>query len=67
VVINVLACVYLLTVEIFVFWPPTEHVDVATMNYSSLVMGAVAIVSGVYYVFWGQRTYHGPIIDTIQR
>ena len=33
------------------------------MNYSSLVMGAVALVSAVYYVFWGRRTFHGPVVD----
>ena len=65
VLINAFACIYLLIVWIFVFWPPTKHVDPASMNYSSLVMGAVAIFSAVYYVFWGRRTYHGPVVDTV--
>ena len=64
IIINIFACVYLLIIEIFVFWPPTEHVDAATMNFSCLVFGAVAILSGIYYLFWGRKTYHGPIIET---
>ncbi|KAI4212396.1 MAG: hypothetical protein LQ349_009353, partial [Xanthoria aureola] len=65
--INLFACIYLLIIEIFVFWPPTKEVDGATMNYSVLVMGAVAIFSAVYYLFWGRRTYHGPVVDTFDR
>ena len=65
VLINTFACVYLLIVWIFVFWPPTKQVTPASMNYTSLVMGAVAIFSAIYYVFWGRRTYHGPVVDTI--
>ena len=65
VLINTFACIYLLIVWIFVFWPPTKKVTPESMNYSSLVMGAVAIFSAVYYVFWGRRTYHGPVVDTV--
>lgn len=65
VLINTFACIYLLIVWIFVFWPPTNDVTPASMNYSSLVMGAVAIFSAFYYVFWGRRTYHGPVVDTV--
>ena len=63
VLINVIACAYLLLIEIFVFWPPTKDVTAKTMNYSSLVLGSVAILSAVYYVFWGRRTYHGPVVE----
>ena len=33
------------------------------MNYSSLVMGFVAIMSGLYYVIRANKTYTGPIVD----
>lgn len=65
ILINTFACIYLLIIWTFVFWPPTKEVTPVSMNYSSLVMGAVAIFSAVYYVFWGRRTYHGPIVDTV--
>ena len=61
--INVLACIYLFIVFFFTFWPPTTPVTPDTMNYSSLVMGFVAIMSGLYYVFHAHKTYKGPIID----
>ena len=66
VLINVVACAYLLLIEIFVFWPPSKDVTAKTMNYSSLVLGAVAVLSAVYYLFWGRRTYHGPVVETCQ-
>ena len=62
-VINVLACIYLLMVFFFTFWPPTTPVTPNTMNYSCLVMGSVAIISGLYYVFHAHKIYKGPIID----
>lgn len=46
--VNAFACVYLLIVFFFTFWPPATPVTPDTMNYSSLVMGFVAITSGLY-------------------
>jgi len=61
--VNIFACVYLIVILIFCFWPSTVVVTPATMNYTSLVMGSVAILSAVYYLFWAHRTYKGPIIE----
>ena len=33
------------------------------MNHSSLVMGFVAIMSGLYYVVRAHKTYTGPVAD----
>jgi hypothetical protein len=33
------------------------------MNYSSLVFGAVSLLSAIYYLGWGKRTYNGPVIE----
>ena len=66
ILINAFACIYLLIIWVFVFWPPTKQVTPASMNYTSLVMGAVAIFSAVYYAFWGRRTCHGPVVDTVR-
>ena len=63
--INAFACVYLAVVWFFVFWPPTAEVDGASMNYASLLLGFVAIVSAIYYAFWARKTYTGPIVDKI--
>lgn len=61
--LNAFACAYLLLVFIFTFWPPATPVTADTMNYSSLVLGFAAIISGLYYVLRAHKTYKGPIID----
>ena len=62
-VINGLACAYLVIVFIFTFFPPATPVTPTTMNYSVLVMGFVTLVSAIYFLVWGHRTYKGPIVD----
>jgi len=62
--INAFACVYLIVVFFFTFWPPATPVTPKTMNYSSLVMGSVAIISGLYYVLRAHKVYTGPVVDT---
>ena len=64
--VNAFACVYLAVVWFFVFWPPTAKVDGASMNYASLLLGFVAIVSAIYYAFWARKSYKGPIVDKIE-
>ena len=60
---NAFACVYLVIILFFSFWPPATPLVASTMNYSSLVTGAVAIFSVVYYFVWGKKYYQGPIIE----
>ena len=62
-IVNALGCAYLLVMVIFSFWPIGNHPGPATMNYSSLMCGSVAIFSVVYYVCWGKRVYTGPVIE----
>ena len=54
---------YLAIVFFFSFWPPATPVTPNTMNYSSLVMGFAAIMSGLYYVLVAHKTYTGPVVD----
>ena len=61
--VNAFACIYLTVVFFFTFWPPVTPVTPDTMNYSSLVMGFVAIMSGIYYTFRAHKTYTGPVVD----
>ena len=61
--INAFACVYLTVVFFFTFWPPKIPVTPDTMNYASLVMGAAAVLSGVFYLLYAHRTYTGPVVD----
>lgn len=45
IVTNVIACVYLIIVLFFSFWPPATPTTLATTNYSVLMTGAVILFS----------------------
>lgn len=63
VLVNAVACIYLLVVSFFSFWPTEVEVTPETMNYSVLVTGAVAVLSLTYYAVWAKRTYRGPVVE----
>lgn len=44
-IVNILACLYLILVLFWNFWPPLTPVSPSTMNFSVLVFGAVLIFS----------------------
>ena len=60
---NVFACAYMIVIFFFSFWPPTNPTTPSTMNYSSLVFGAVILFSIAYYFAWGRKQYTGPVIE----
>jgi amino acid transporter len=60
---NAYACVYMIFVIFWSFWPPVTPVDAQTMNYSVVVTGGVIIFSIVWYHVRGKREYQGPLID----
>lgn len=61
---NAFACVYLVIVWFFSFWPPTStSITLATMNWSVLVTGAVMVLSIVYYLTWAKKEYEGSVVE----
>ena len=60
---NTFACVYLVVIGFFSLWPSSLPVTAASMNYSILVTGTLAIVSVVYYFVWARKVYMGPIVE----
>lgn len=62
-VINGFACAYLAVMFFFSFWPTATPVNATSMNYSILVFGAAAVLSGVYYAVWARKTYKGPVVE----
>ena len=60
---NGVAIVYLMVIFFFCLWPPSNHPTAATMNYSSLMLGATMIFSVVYYFAWARNVYSGPVIQ----
>ena len=65
--VNAVACMYMVVILFFSFWPPATPVTAATMNFSSLVTGAVVVFGVVYYAVWGRKVYTGPVIEIEQK
>ena len=60
---NVFSCGYLLVIWFFSFWPPATPITASSMTYSSLLWGATALFSGVYYLARGRKQYKGPVVE----
>ena len=65
--VNAVACVYMVVILFFSFWPPATPVTAATMNFSSLVTGAVVVFGVVYYAVWARKIYTGPVVEIEQK
>ena len=61
--INVVACVFMIVIIFFSFWPPATPTTAESMNYSVLVFGAVVLFSLAYYVTIAHKTYVGPLVE----
>ena len=60
---NVYACIYMIFVVFWSFWPPDFPANYVSMNYSIVVTGGVILLSIVWYHIRGKREYQGPLID----
>ena len=60
---NAIAVVFLIIVFFFGLWPNEKDPSAGTMNWGSAVFGGIAILSILYYVVAGRRTYDGPIVE----
>lgn len=60
---NAYACVYMVFVIFWSFWPPQLDTNKENMNYSIVVLGGVIIFSIVWYFVRGKKEYQGPTID----
>lgn len=63
--VNAFACVYMVIIIFFSFWPPFIQPDKETMNYSVVVTGAVLIFSVIYYLLRARKVYTGPVVEVI--
>ncbi|KAI1073897.1 putative GABA permease [Whalleya microplaca] len=60
---NAFACMYLLLVWFWAFWPPVTPVVPETMNFSVLTFGATALFAVVWYFLQGKKEYEGPVVE----
>ncbi|MCJ1388133.1 hypothetical protein MMC18_000978 [Xylographa bjoerkii] len=63
IVINVIACAFLVLIIFWSFWPQATPTTADSMNMSVLMLGATIIFAIVWYVVQGRKTYKGPIIE----
>lgn len=61
---NIFACLYLIFIFFFSFWPAYHDVTPENMNWAVLVFGAVFLFSILYYVIWARKVYTGPVVET---
>ncbi|EQK99679.1 amino acid/polyamine transporter I [Ophiocordyceps sinensis CO18] len=47
---NTFACIFMIIIWFFSFWPPAKPTSAATMNLSVVMTGSVVIFSAVYYL-----------------
>jgi choline transport protein len=60
---NLFACVYLIVMWFFSFWPGSVEVTVQSMNFSSVTFSGVVFFAIVWYFVRGRKTYVGPIVE----
>ena len=58
---NIFACLYLVLILFWSFWPPATPVTPPTMNFSVLVFGATILFSLAWYLARGKAEFSGPI------
>lgn len=65
ILVNALACAYMVIIIFFSFWPPGTPTTGATMNYALVMFSSVAIIATAYYLIWARKTFKGPIVETV--
>ena len=62
-IVNAFACLFLMMVFIFSFWPPYNPPDPQTANYASAIFGGTVAIALVYYFLRGRRFYLKPVAE----
>lgn len=67
VVLNLLACAWLILAMVFSTFPVAMPVTEQNMNYSSVVMVGWVVLGGLYYALIGRRRFEVPIVNSEAR
>lgn len=62
---NVFACMYLLLLWFWSFWPPSTPVTPETMSFNVLTFGAVVLFAVIWYAVYGRKVYKGPVVEVM--
>lgn len=61
--VNLFAVCFGVVIFVFSFFPVATPVKPTSMNFSVLMLGAVILFAGLYYVLWARKEYEGPIME----
>jgi choline transport protein len=59
--VNLVSLAFLLLVFVMIFFPAAPHPTPQSMNWAVLMYGGVMILSLVYFVIEGRKSYDGPV------
>ena len=59
--INLLSLAFLLLLFVMIFFPTLPHPTPQSMNWAVLMYGGVMILSLVYFLIEGRKSYDGPV------
>ena len=62
-VINTAACMWIIIVWMFSFWPQETPVTAKNMNFSVLMSGSMMVFSVIFYYAQGKKIYSGPVTE----
>ena len=60
---NIFACLYLILLIFWSFWPPATPVAPSTMNFAVLIWGSLIIFAVGWYFAVARKTYKGPVVE----
>ncbi|KAB8230922.1 amino acid/polyamine transporter I [Aspergillus alliaceus] len=63
ILVNTFSLIYMFIATFFSFWPPNNHADVQTMNYSVVGTIGTIILSLLYYFVRARNVYSGPVVE----
>jgi len=63
ILVNGYACIYMIIVIFFSFWPSHMNPTVEDMNYSVVGTVGVIILAVVYYFARARKVYQGPVME----
>lgn len=60
--INAVGFLYSFFTVLWIAWPAAKNPTKETFNWSSVMFAAVIIISTVFYMVSGRKTYSGPVV-----
>lgn len=63
ILVNIYACIYMVIVIFFSFWPPEMNPSLEDMNFSVVGTVGVVILAIAYYLLRARHVYKGPVME----